>query len=115
MFPITYNATEYEALLASPRLVKKIQVEKLMVFVDSWLVVRQVSKEYEVKDPLLKKYNGLVKQLWENFTKIQLVKIPWEENTKADELSKLDLYDPKATIGILVKHMNQPSIAYEPR
>ena len=40
MFPITNNATEYEALLVGPRLAKKICVEKLTVFVDSQLVVR---------------------------------------------------------------------------
>ena len=73
MFPITNNVTEYEALLAGLRLAKKIQVEKLMVFADSQLVIRQVLKKYEMKDPLLKKYNELVKQLWKNFTKIQLV------------------------------------------
>ena len=66
-----------------------------------------------MKDPLLKKYNGLVNQLWGNFLKVQLVQIPWEENSKADELSKLDPFDPKTTIRILVEHMNQPNMADE--
>ena len=35
MFSITNNAVEYEALLACPRLAKKIRVGKLTVFIDS--------------------------------------------------------------------------------
>ena len=73
MFPIINNAVEYEALLIGIRLAKKIRVEKLMVFVDSRLVVRQVTREYEVKDPIPKTYNELVKQLWTKFSQFQLV------------------------------------------
>ena len=63
-FPITNNAAEYEALLAWLQLAKRIHAEKVRVFADSQLVVRQVSGEYEMKDPSLKAYNRLVKQLW---------------------------------------------------
>ena len=62
-FPITNNAAEYEALLAGLQLAKRIRAEKVRVFADSQLVVRQVSREYEVKDLSLKAYNRLVKQL----------------------------------------------------
>ena len=62
-------------------------MDKLKVFADSQLVVRQVIREYEMKDPILKTYNRLVKQLWMKFSQVQLVQIPREENTIADELS----------------------------
>ena len=62
-FSITNNAAEYEALLAGLQLAKRIRAEKVRVFADSQLVVRQVSREYEVKDLSLKAYNRLVKQL----------------------------------------------------
>ena len=61
MFPFTKNATEYKTLLTDLKLAKKIQAEKLTVFVNSLLVVQQVSIEYEMKDHLVNKYNGLVK------------------------------------------------------
>ena len=35
MFPITNNATKYETLLTCHKLVKKIRMEKLTMFVDS--------------------------------------------------------------------------------
>ena len=62
-FPITNNVAEYEVLLAWLQLAKRIRAEKVRVFVDSQLVVRQVSGEYKVKDPSLKAYNSLVKKL----------------------------------------------------
>ena len=67
-FPITNNATEYETLLARLQLARRIQTDRIRVFVDSQLVVRQVSREYEVKDPIFKAYNRLVKQLWQKFS-----------------------------------------------
>ena len=60
-FPITNNTVEYEALLAGLRLARRIRVDKVKVFTDSQLVVRQVTREFEVKDSILKAYNGLVK------------------------------------------------------
>lgn len=49
---------------------RRIRVERIKVFIDSQLVVRQVIAEYEVKKPLLKKYNKLVKKLWGSFSKV---------------------------------------------
>ena len=66
-----------------------------------------------MKDPLLKKYYGLVNQLWGSFEKIQLIQIPKEKNTKADKLSKLNPFDPKTTSRILVEYMDQPSTMEE--
>ena len=69
MFPITNNAAKYEALLMDLRLAEKIRVEKLTMYANSQLVVQQVFDEFELKAFLLKKYNGLVRQLWGNFEK----------------------------------------------
>ena len=69
-FSITNNAMEYEALLAGLRLARRIRADKVKVFVDSQLVVRQVIGEYEIKDLILKAYNALVKQLWRKFSQI---------------------------------------------
>ena len=76
-------------------------------------MVRQVFEEYEVKDPTLKAYSGLVKQLWQNFSQIQLTQIPREENSRADELSRVDPSDPRTTKGILIETLNRPSTVME--
>ena len=72
-------------------------------------MVRQVIGEYEVRDPTLKAYNGLVKQLWQKFSQIQLTQISHEENAKADELSRVDSIDPRNIKGIFVEVRNRPS------
>ena len=61
-FLITNNVTEYEALLVGLRLARRIRANRVKVFADSQLVVRQVTGKYEVKDSFLKTYNELVKQ-----------------------------------------------------
>ena len=66
-----------------------------------------------MKDPLLKTYSGLVKQLWGEFSQIQLIQIPYEGNARADEISRLDPSNSKATIGILVEVLNQPNTVEE--
>ena len=83
----------------------------MKVFVDSQLVVRQVMGEYEIKDLILKAYNALVKQLWQKFFQIQLTQIPQEENSRVDELSRVDPNDPRATKGILVEVLSRPNTA----
>ena len=60
MFPVTNNVAEYEALLVGLRLAKKIWVEKVTNYADSQLMVQKISREYEVKDPHMKKYHELV-------------------------------------------------------
>ena len=102
-------------MLARLQLAKRIRAEKVRVFVDSQLVVRQVLGEYEVKDPSLKAYNRLVKQLWQKFSQIQITQIPREENSKANELSRVDLDDPKTTKGILVEILSRPNTVIENR
>ena len=82
----------------------------MKVFVDSQLVVQQVTGEYEVKDLVVKVYNVLVKQLWSKFFQIQLTQVPHEENSRADEFSRMDPTDSKDTKGILVEVLNRPSI-----
>ena len=51
-------------------------------------------------------YNKLVRQLWAEFSQIQLTQISREKNTKADELSRLNPSDPNTRIGVLVKVLN---------
>ena len=52
----------------------------------------------------------MVKQLWSEFHQIQLTQIPREENSRADELSRVDPNNSKATSEILVEVINHPSI-----
>ena len=49
-FKASNNEAEYEALLVGLRLAKELQVDSLMVYSDSKLVVSQVSGEFQARD-----------------------------------------------------------------
>ena len=55
-FLATNNETEYEALLAGMAMVKKLGGEVVEVYLDSRLVVGQVSGEFEVRDGCMHGY-----------------------------------------------------------
>ena len=60
-----------------------------------------------------KAYNNLVKKLWQQFSQIQITQIPRKENSKADELSRVDPDDPRTTKKILIETLSRPSTATE--
>lgn len=49
-FKATNNAAKYEAILASLRLAKDIQVKRLIINSDSQLVVSQIYSNFSTKD-----------------------------------------------------------------
>ena len=51
--------------------------------------------------------------MWQKFSQIQLTLIPREENSKADELSRVDPDDPQVTKGILIEILSHPSTIIE--
>lgn len=84
----TNNVAEYSALIAGLRLAKKLGVSRLEAFLDSQLVVKQILREYRVKDASLAK---LAKQVWKlssDFDSFSISHIPREQNSTADSLSK---------------------------
>ncbi|XP_072062050.1 uncharacterized protein [Arachis hypogaea] len=55
-FPTSNNQAEYEALLASLKLAKEVEVEKVVVFSDLQVIISQINGTYQAKDPNMKKY-----------------------------------------------------------
>jgi len=56
---------------------------------DSLLVTRQVTGEYQAKDPQMVAYLEFVRILKEAFVVFELVHVPREHNARADLLAKL--------------------------
>ncbi|XP_074323201.1 uncharacterized protein LOC141660138 [Apium graveolens] len=59
-FKATNNQAEYEALLSGLRLTKSLGVNKMVIYSDSQIVVKQTSGEYIAKDPELAQYQERV-------------------------------------------------------
>lgn len=81
----TNNVAEYQALLLGLAEARKIEVQKLRIFADSELMVKQLTGRYRVKSPHLiplwrEAFNALKK-----FEAWTIAHVPREENHLADE------------------------------
>lgn len=74
-FPATNNEAEYELLLAGLRATVHMQVEDLMVYYDSQLIVNQVSNDYEARDPCMLKYLSSALELIKYFKAFKIEQI----------------------------------------
>ncbi|MBN1973026.1 MAG: phosphoribosylglycinamide formyltransferase [Sedimentisphaerales bacterium] len=82
----TNNEAEYTALVKALEASLEINAEKIMIFSDSELLVRQMQGQYKVKsDKILPLYEEAVSLLW-RFKKWKIEHIPREKNSIADGL-----------------------------
>lgn len=82
----TNNQAEYEALIAGLKKAKEIGVEEVECYLDSELVVKQMNREYKVKDKNLATLFVKVWNLALGFKKITFQHVPREKNREADKL-----------------------------
>lgn len=93
----TNNVAEYEALLACLRKVRSLNCQKLIVYSDSQLMVRQVRGEYKVKDKDLRMYFGKVQELISTGGfEFSINHITREQNEDADLLANAGIESRKA-------------------
>ena len=83
--PLTNNQAEYRAIIAALQGVSGV---KLTIYSDSQLAVRQLSGEYEIRDPKLKILAAKVQQLCQN-REVTFRWIPREKNLAGKILEKL--------------------------
>jgi dinuclear metal center YbgI/SA1388 family protein len=82
----TNNVAEYQALIAGLETALDRGVERLDVFLDSELVVRQVNGEYKVKDAGLKPLHRQACLLLSRFHEVDVRHVRREQNAAADAL-----------------------------
>ncbi len=82
----TNNVAEYQALLAGLELALDHDVQRLDVFLDSELVVRQVNGQYKVKDAGLKPLHQQACLLLSRFHEVDVKHVRREQNAEADAL-----------------------------
>lgn len=82
----TNNEAEYAALIAGLEVSVKYHPEELVCFMDSELVVKQLTGVYRIKDPKMQKLAVKAKSLEKNISKIQFKYIPRKQNSVADSL-----------------------------
>lgn len=84
---VTNNQAEYRALIAALREALKLDAAGVQVFMDSELVVRQVTGRYRVKNPGLKPLYDEVKALQSRFSAFRINHVLRTRNAEADGLA----------------------------
>jgi ribonuclease HI len=88
-FECTNNTAEYEALLQGLRKSLDMNIQNLVVFGDSEIVVRQVRDSIHCLSPHLKSYQSEVWSLMNKFSSFNINSIPRFNNAEADLLANV--------------------------
>jgi len=83
----TNNQAEYKALIAALKKATELKATELDCYLDSELVVKQLKREYKVKNQDLAPLFLMIHNLSLNFKKISYTHIPREKNKEADRLA----------------------------
>ncbi len=84
---MTNNQAEYQALILALKEASSLRPERLVIRMDSQLIVRQISGEYKVKDAKLKPLFALVIQQLKFLKSWDIEHIPRDQNNRADALA----------------------------
>ncbi|XP_074342796.1 uncharacterized protein LOC141680479 [Apium graveolens] len=109
-FKATNNQAEYEALLSGLRLEKSLGLTKSDIYSDSQIVIKQTHGEYIIKDPKLALYQSMVRSILETIPYTTVLQINREDNSKADELSKLVQNTSDLSSSVYFEELGAPSI-----
>jgi len=83
----TNNSAEYRAFIAVLKRMKELGATEVTIYSDSELAVKQINGLYKVKSPKLKPLFLEVMELTHTFKSFQVMHIPREYNTRADNLA----------------------------
>ncbi|XP_014496695.1 uncharacterized protein LOC106758270 [Vigna radiata var. radiata] len=104
-FKASNNQAEYEALIAGLTLTSDMGARSLTCRTDSQLVVGQMMGEFQVKDDQLLRYFHKANTLAKNFQPFVIKHIPWEENARADMLSKLSADKERGQLTTVIRQV----------
>ena len=109
----TNNIAEYTALLRALEKAASLSLERLHIYSDSELLVKQMNGEYRVKNPDIKELYDRAQELVDKFRSVALTHVRREHNKRADELCNISLDGdkPKAAPKPKAKPKKEPSHA----
>ena len=83
----TNNAAEYRALIKGLELAARFRADRVTVFSDSELVVRQMNGRYKVKSNALWPLYQTAHEQSKTFAQFQIAHVRRDQNDKADQLA----------------------------
>ena len=88
-FEVTNNQAEYEACNFCLEALHSVGAENFTVYEDFMLVVKQASKEWEVREDKLRLYWDYLATILLSFDQCKFIHLPREENQIVDALATL--------------------------
>jgi ribonuclease HI len=110
LFKVSNNEAEYEALLHGLRLVVLLGIKRLLIYVNSLLVVQQVNKEWDINKDTMDAYDEEIKKLENKFSRLEIHHVDCDNNVGADVLSKLGSTRAAVPPGVFVHELHHPSV-----
>ena len=97
---MTNNQAEYHALIEGLKLVSEWKPDRLLIYVDSKLVVEQIKGNWKIKEPDLQRLNSQAMDLLGRL-QYQISHVPREQNSGADHLANMAIDEkvPKRKFG----------------
>jgi len=83
----TNNVAEYTALVRGLRRARELGIDRLDVYMDSELVVKQMAGQYRVRDAKLRVLHKEASELMKTFTRCDIWHIDRSQNARADALA----------------------------
>ncbi|KAJ1377126.1 Ribonuclease H domain [Sesbania bispinosa] len=96
-FPCTNNEAEYEALILGLKMTLYMKVQRLRVWGDSNLVIKQLKGEYGVKEASLAVYRDEASRLMDLLEEVHMTHIPRAANKHADALATIGSKEGRET------------------
>src|SRR3954469_12629172 len=109
-FAASNNVAEYEALVHGLKVAKEIGIRQILCYEDSYLVVQQVSGNWDALDANMALYRFHVQKINGYFVGCEFHHVPVAENDAADILSKLGSSRQAIPSSIALEHLRKPSI-----
>lgn len=88
---LTNNQAEYEALILALEIITKKECRKVVCYLDSELIVKQMNGEYKIKNTQIKRYKKKIDKLTKEIEEIEYKHVFREKNTYADKLVNIVL------------------------
>jgi ribonuclease HI len=88
-FPTTNNEAEYEVVVAGMAITQELGVQVLEVRSNSEVVSGHICGEYATRGKKMKMYLAKVRELEGSFERMLIMRVPRENNTRADSLAHL--------------------------
>lgn len=92
---VTNNIAEYKALIYGLKICIRIGVKKINIYLDSELVVNQITGKFQVRNQELAKLYLIVMTLLKKIKSYKIEHVPREKNSEADLLANQGLLNPK--------------------